>query len=139
MNRKISNQLFISIEIESKNNTLRRSNESMSSSLERGRRQQQPQKEYIKHITKDLIRDILYASYFFISLSLFSNRNNFIISPYYRVPEEPGAKSLVIDRATYDRLLKACNFKTKEELEDEKRQLDTERDQLLVRFLHFFD
>lgn len=48
------------------------------------------------------------------------------------VPEEPGNKSLVIDKATYDRLLRACNFKSKEQLEQEKQQLNTQRDQLLV-------
>ena len=47
------------------------------------------------------------------------------------MPEEPGNKSLVIDKATYDRLLRACNFKSKEQLEQEKEQLNTQRDQLL--------
>ena len=63
--------------------------------------------QYIKHITKDLIREIL-------------------------VPEQAGPKSVVIDRGTYGRLLKACNYKTKEELELEKKEADEERNRLMV-------
>ncbi len=69
--------------------------------------------QFIKHITKDLIREIL-------------------------VPEQSGPKSVVIDRGTYGRLLKACNYKTKEELELEKREADEERNRLIVIFIIIF-
>lgn len=62
--------------------------------------------QYIKHITKDLIREIL-------------------------VPEDQGQKSLVIDGQTYDRLLKACNFKSKDQLEMEKKRADEDQDRLV--------
>lgn len=68
------------------------------------KQQQKPQ--YIKHITKDLIREIL-------------------------IPEDQGQKSLVIDGQTYGRLLKACNFKTKEEMEVEKQRSVEEQDRLV--------
>lgn len=68
------------------------------------RNRQKPQ--YIKHITKDLIREIL-------------------------VPEDQGQKSLVIDGETYGRLLKACNYKTKEELESEKQRASEEQDRVV--------
>lgn len=72
------------------------------SSPERGNRKPQ----YIKHITKDLIRDIL-------------------------VPEDQGQKSLVIDGETYGRLLRACNYKTKDDLEEEKRRANEQQDRLV--------
>lgn len=62
--------------------------------------------QYIKHITKDLIREIL-------------------------VPEDQGQKSLVIDGQTYGRLLKACNYKTKEEIEEEKQRANEQQDALV--------
>ena len=49
------------------------------------------------------------------------------------MPEEQGQKSIVIDRDTYGRLLKACNYKTKEELEMEKQRASEEQDRLVVR------
>ncbi len=49
-----------------------------------------------------------------------------------RVPEEQGPKSVVIDRNTYGRLLKACNYKTKEELEEEKIKENEKQDKLVV-------
>jgi hypothetical protein len=64
--------------------------------------------QYIKHITKDLIREIL-------------------------VPEDQGQKSLVIDGETYGRLLKACNFKSKEQIEEEKQRSNQDQDRLIVR------
>ncbi|CAF0760768.1 unnamed protein product [Brachionus calyciflorus] len=69
-----------------------------------------PQKEYIKHITKDLIRDIL-------------------------VPEDSGAKPIVIDKGTYNRLLNACNYKSKEVLEQEKDKSEEDRDKI-IKELH---
>jgi hypothetical protein len=50
----------------------------------------------------------------------------------YRVPEQQGPKSVVIDRNTYGRLLKACNYKTKEELEEERMRENEEQDKLVV-------
>ena len=82
------------------NADLRQSNDLSPDS---GRKQHQ----YIKHITKDLIREIL-------------------------VPEQPGQKSVVIDKNTYGRLLKACNYKSKEELELEKQEANEERNRLMV-------
>ncbi len=64
--------------------------------------------QYIKHITKDLIREIL-------------------------VPEDQGQKSLVIDGETYGRLLKACNYKSKEQIEQEKHRSNQDQDRLIVR------
>lgn len=61
---------------------------------------------YIKHITKDLIREIL-------------------------VPEDQGQKSLVIDGETYGRLLKACNFKSKDQIEQEKQRSSQNQDKLI--------
>lgn len=84
----------------SSNVDLRRSNDG-NLSPESARKPQ-----YIKHITKDLIREIL-------------------------VPEAPGAKSVVIDRGTYGRLLRACNYKTKEELELEKQEANDERNRIM--------
>lgn len=49
-----------------------------------------------------------------------------------RIPGDQGQKSLVIDGNTYGRLLKACNFKTKEELEMEKQRTGEEQDRLVV-------
>ena len=49
-----------------------------------------------------------------------------------RVPEEQGPKSVVIDRNTYGRLLKACNYKTKEELEEERVKENEQQDRLVV-------
>ena len=54
------------------------------------------------------------------------------------MPEQAGPKSVVIDRGTYGRLLKACNYKTKEELELEKKEADDERNRLMVIFKRFF-
>lgn len=75
-----------------------------NASSDRNQGQRKPQ--YIKHITKDLIREIL-------------------------VPEDQGQKSLVIDGETYGRLLKACNYKSKSELEDEKQRANDEQDRIV--------
>lgn len=74
-------------------------------SPERGQGQRKPQ--YIKHITKDLIREIL-------------------------VPEDQGQKSLVIDGETYGRLLRACNYKSKSDIEQEKQNANDEQDRIIV-------
>lgn len=74
-------------------------------SPERGQGQRKPQ--YIKHITKDLIREIL-------------------------VPEDQGQKSLVIDGETYGRLLRACNHKSKSDIEKEKQNANDEQDRIIV-------
>ena len=68
--------------------------------------------QYIKHITKDLIREIL-------------------------VPEDQGQKSLVIDGETYSRLLKACNYKSPEQIEYEKQRANEDQDKLVVSFVKF--
>ncbi len=78
-------------------------------SPERGQPQQQQRKpQFIKHITKDLIREIL-------------------------VPEDQGQKSLVIDGETYGRLLKACNYKSKSDIEREKQEASEQQDRIIVR------
>jgi hypothetical protein len=48
------------------------------------------------------------------------------------VPEDQDQKSVVIDRGTYGRLLRACNYKSKDDLEQEKLKADAERDRLIV-------
>jgi hypothetical protein len=48
------------------------------------------------------------------------------------VPEDQDQKSVVIDRGTYGRLLRACNYKSKDDLEEEKLRADAERDRLIV-------
>lgn len=49
-----------------------------------------------------------------------------------RVPEEQGPKSVVIDRNTYGRLLKACNYKTKDEQEEDRARENEEQDRIVV-------
>jgi len=70
------------------------------------RKQAATNRSYIKHVTKDLIRDIL-------------------------VPEEPKDQAVVIDRDTYKRLLNACNYKSKEEREADKEILNREKDKII--------
>ncbi len=41
---------------------------------------------------------------------------------------------MVIDKNTYSRLLKACNYKSKDDLELEKESQDRAKDDLLVFF-----
>lgn len=48
------------------------------------------------------------------------------------MPEDQDQKSVVIDRGTYGRLLRACNYKSKDDLEQEKLKADAERDRLIV-------
>jgi len=48
------------------------------------------------------------------------------------VPEDQEQKSVVIDRGTYGRLLRACNYKSKDDLEQEKLRADAERDRVIV-------
>lgn len=50
----------------------------------------------------------------------------------YRVPEDSSPKSVVIDKETYGRLLKSCNFKSKDALEREKEQKEQEQNRLMV-------
>lgn len=89
-----------------------RDNKSSSSTDVRQAAYQSPERngnrkpQYIKHITKDLIREIL-------------------------VPEDQGQKSLVIDGETYGRLLKACNYKSPEQIEYEKQRANEDQDKLV--------
>ena len=49
----------------------------------------------------------------------------------FRVPEDNQTRSVVIDKGTYERLLKNCNYKSKGELEAEKRALDDDKDRII--------
>ncbi len=44
------------------------------------------------------------------------------------MPEENQTRSVVIDKGTYERLLRNCNYKSKEEQEEERRALNEDKD-----------
>jgi endonuclease YncB( thermonuclease family) len=56
-----------------------------------------------------------------------------LLNSIFSIPEEQQQTSIVIDKDTYKRLLRACSYKNKEQLELEKQKLNEEKDRLIVR------
>ena len=49
-----------------------------------------------------------------------------------RVPQDKNDTSVVLDRGTYKRLLNACNYKSKDQREQEQEEIHKEKDQIIV-------